>query len=314
MHNLITRGWYLGDTCTSKNDDEDTTDGTNTNNDGTNMTDGDSNSNDHTDNTDQSHDNTNGNDNNTDTSDQSSNDNNGEGNGVDVSGQQGDNTNDGQNNQDSSNQSNNTNGKWIDFCKLPLEDLELEFTNGIEIKRDLERGIWARGTGAFFERVVKFPKYQWKRDDELPFSFVFTVRGQNPSFLFGIGSPDIDVNNLGHQALFSGETQLFYDNGRFNRFFGGSGVRNWAQNTNANIKFEDDKFYKVVFEKSGKVGSKINIYQVTKLDFDTPLEHLGVYTVEGNPADSELLIPYWNAVNIPDVFITAVKIGIPLPS
>lgn len=200
-----------------------------------------------------------------------------------------------------------TNGTWIDFCKLPLEDLQLEFTDGVEIKKDLERGIWARGTGSFFGRGVKFPKYQWKRDDELSFSFVFAVRGSNPSFLFGIGSPDIDVNILGSQALFAGETQLFYDNGRFNRFFGGSGIRNWAQDTQANIKFVDNQFYKVVFEKSGKVGSKVSIYSVSKLDFEMNLETLGVYTIKENPADSDLLIPYWNAVNTPDVFITAIK-------
>ncbi|WP_010182419.1 hypothetical protein [Aquimarina agarilytica] len=274
MHNLITRGWYLGDNCTPKNND-DTTDGTNTDGSGNNMTGG--NSNDQTDNT--------------DAKDQS-NDSSGEGNNGDAPNQQ----------------SDNTFGQWVDFCKLPLEDIDLEYTDGVEIKKDLERGIWARGTGAFFGRVVKFPKYQWKRDDELSFSFVFTVRGQNPSFLFGIGSPDVDVNNLGHQALFSGEIQLFYDNGCFNRFFGGSGERNYAQNTNAYIKFGDNKFYKIVFEKSGKVGSNINLYQVNKQDFDFNIVHLGTYTVKDNPADSDFLIPYWNVISSSGVFITAIRV------
>ncbi len=226
----------------------------------------------------------------------------------------GDTSETGNGNEGNPNTGNDTNdstqthtGEWIDFCKIPLQDLELEFTNGVEIKQDLERGLWARGTGPFFGRGVKFTKYQWKRDDELPFSFVFTVRGKNPSFLFGIGSPDIDVNNLGSQALFAGEIQLFYDNGRFNRFFGGSGIRNWAQDTGANIKFEDNVFYKVTFERSGKVDSKFAIYRVSKDDFDTNLEMLGTYTIVENPSDSELLIPYWNAVNTPDVFITSVK-------
>lgn len=203
---------------------------------------------------------------------------------------------------------NSNAGQWIDFCKIPLDQLELEVTHGVQIKRDLERGLWAKGTGPFFGRGVKFPKYVWKRKEELPFSFVFTARGKNPSFLFGIGSPDVDVNDLDDQALFSGEIQLFYENGRFDRFFGGSGNLNWAQDTEANIKFKDDVFYKVVFEKSGKVGSIINIYRVTKTDFNTNIETLGSYTIIGNPADSELLIPYWNAVSTPDVFVTAVRI------
>lgn len=198
------------------------------------------------------------------------------------------------------------NGTWIDLCKTPLEQLELEYTDGVEIKQDLERGIWARGAGSFLGRGVKFTRYQWKRDGELPFSFVFTARGSHSSFLFGIGSPDIDVNNLGSQALFAGEIQLFYDNGRFNRFLGGSGIRNWAQDVQANLKFEEGIFYKVVFEKSGKVGSQVYIYRVTKDDFDTNLETFGNYTIVKNPADSDLLIPYWNAVSTPDVFITAI--------
>ena len=203
--------------------------------------------------------------------------------------------------------SNNTNGKWIDFRKTPLEDLQLEYTDGVKINRDLERGLWASGTGAFFGRGVKFIEYQWKRADELPFSFVFTVRGTNPSFLFGIGRPEIDVNNLGSQALFAGEIQLFYDNGRFNRFFGGGGVRNWAQDTGANTKFEDNVFYKVTFGKSGKVGSLISIHRVSTTDFDTSLEKLGGYAIVENPANAELLIPYWNAVSTPGVFITAIQ-------
>jgi len=214
----------------------------------------------------------------------------------------------GDSNGSSNSQGNQNNGVWVNFCKTPLEDLNLEVTNGVKIKRDLERGIWASGTGIdFFGRGVKFPEYEWKRADELPFSFVFTVRGKNPSFLFGIGSPDIDINNLGSQALFAGEIQLFYDNGRFNRFFGGSGIRNWAQDTGANIKFEDNLFYKVTFERSGKVGSKVAVYMVSKGDFDTNLDTLGTYTIVENPADSKLLIPYWNAVNTPDIFITAVQ-------
>ena len=202
---------------------------------------------------------------------------------------------------------NSTNSKWIDFRKTPLEDLQLEYTDGVQINRDLERGLWASGTGDFFGRGVKFPKYQWKRSKELPFSFVFTVRGANPSFLFGIGSADIDVNNLGSQALFAGETQLFYDNGRFNRFFGGSGVRNWAQDVQANIKFKDDEFYKITFEKSGKVGSFIRTHRVSKDDFDIDIEQLGEYTIIENPANAELLVPYWNAVSTPNVFIAAIQ-------
>ena len=218
----------------------------------------------------------------------------------------------GNNNQEDSSTNGETTetintGKWIDFRTTPIEDLELEYTDGVVIKRDLERGLWASGTGEFFGRGVKFRKYQWKRSDELPFSFIFTVRGTNPSFLFGIGSTDIDVNNLGSQSLFAGETQLFYDNGIFNRFFGGSGIRNWAQNVQANIKFEDDVFYKVTFEKSGKVGSLISIHRISTTDFDTNLEQLGNYEIVENPADAEYLIPYWNAVSTPDVFIRAIK-------
>ncbi len=218
-----------------------------------------------------------------------------------------DGTNETSDNTDTTTTDNSNAGQWIDFCKIPLNQLELEVTDGVEVKRDLERGLWAKGTGSFFGRGIKFPRYAWKRENELPFSFVFTVRGENPSFLFGIGSTDINVNGLDDQALFSGEIQLFYDNGKFNRFFGGGRIRNWEQDTEANIKFKDDVFYKVVFTKSGKVGSLVNIYKVAKTDFDTHLETVGQYRILNNPADSELLIPYWNGVNTPDVFITAIK-------
>lgn len=203
---------------------------------------------------------------------------------------------------------NSSDGQWIDFRKIPLEDLQLEYTDGVQINRDLERGLWASGTGDFFGRGVKFIEYQWKRADELPFSFVFTVRGTNPSFLFGIGRPEIDVNNLGDQALFAGEIQLFYDNGRFNRFFGGGGVRNWAQDTGANIKFQDNVFYKVTFEKSGKVGSMISIYSVASSNFDENIELIGEYVAQDNPTNNPDLIPCWNAVSNPDTFITALGI------
>ena len=87
----------------------------------------------------------------------------------------------------------------------------------------------------------------------------------------------------------------------------GSGVRNWAQDVQANIKFKDDVFYKISFEKSGKVGSLIRIHRVSKDDFDIDIEQLGEYTIVENPANAELLIPYWNAVSTPNVFITAIN-------
>lgn len=196
---------------------------------------------------------------------------------------------------------------WIDFRTTPIDNLNLEYTNGVEIFQDKERGLWAGGTGSFFGRGVKFPKYKWKREDELPFSFVFTVRGQNPSFLFGIGSSQINVNNLGPQALFAGEIQFFYDNGRFQRFLGGGGVYNWEQNIGQALTFEKDRFYKVTFAKSGKVGSKVFIYEVDSQDFDDDLELLEEIIIERNPANNQELVPYWNAVNSADVFIAALE-------
>ncbi|WP_010520486.1 hypothetical protein [Aquimarina agarivorans] len=199
--------------------------------------------------------------------------------------------------------------KWIDFCKIPLSEIEYEATDGVELFRDLERGIWAGGTSNdFFGRGVKFSAYSWNRADEREFSFVFTARGTNPSFLFGIGTPEIDVNNLGSQALFAPEIHLFYDNGRFNRFLGGGGVRNWAQDVQANLRFEKNIFYKVTFEKSGKVDSKVLIHSVEKGNYDANIEKLGEYVIQGNPANNPILIPYWNAVSTPDVFITALSV------
>ncbi|WP_346881319.1 IPT/TIG domain-containing protein [uncultured Algibacter sp.] len=200
---------------------------------------------------------------------------------------------------------------WIDFCELSLNEIEVEATKGVQLFKDLERGIWAGGTSNdFFGRGVKFPKYIWKRADELEFSFVFTVRGTNPSFLFGIGTPEIEVNNLGSQALFASEIQLFYDNGRFNRFLGGGRVRNWAQDVQANLRFEKDVFYKVTFKKSGKVDSKVCIHTVEKGNYDVNLELIGEYTVQDNPANNPVLIPYWNAVKTSDIFIAA--LGVPI--
>ncbi len=199
--------------------------------------------------------------------------------------------------------------KWFDFCTLPLDKIAFEATDGVELFKDLERGIWAGGTSNdFFGRGIKFPEYEWNRAEELEFSFVFTVRGTYPSFLFGIGTPEIDVNNLGSQALFASEIQLFYDNGKFNRFLGGGGVRNWAQDLQANLKFEKDIFYKVTFEKSGKVDSKVFIHTVEKGKYDTNIELIGTFIIQGNPANNPALIPYWNAVKTPDVFITALGV------
>lgn len=200
--------------------------------------------------------------------------------------------------------------KWVDFCDLPLDQIEIEATDGVTLFKDLERGIWAGGTSNdFFGRGVKFPNYRWNRADEREFSFVFTARGTNPSFLFGISTPQIEVDNLGSQALFASEIQLFYDNGSFNRFLGGGGVRNWAQDVQANLKFEKDIFYKVTFEKSGKVDSKIFIHTVEKGKYDINLKLIGTYTIQENPANNPVLIPFWNAVKTPDVFITA--LGVP---
>ena len=200
-----------------------------------------------------------------------------------------------------------SNMQWIDFRTTAIEDLSLEFTGGVEINRDLERGLWASGTGGFFTRTVKFGGYQWLRSAELPFSFVFTTTGSSPSFLFGIGNAEIDVNNIGNQVLFAGEIQMFCDNGRFNRFFGGGGVNNWVQDTGSTIQIEEAIFYKVSFERSGKVGSKITMHTVNSSDF-TVIDLVGEYTVGDNPANNPNLTPFWNAVSTPNVFITAIEV------
>ncbi len=196
--------------------------------------------------------------------------------------------------------------EWVDLRRFPIEFLGLEVTIGTEIFQNTERGLWAGGTGSFFGRGVKFGRFPWSRGSNLSFSFVFNVRSVNTSFLFGIGSEAINVNNLGSQALFAGEIQFFYDNGRFQRLIGGGGESNWEQNIGATVIFEEDNFYKVTFENSGQIASNVTITRVDQDDFNYEIENLGSFEVIDNPAEGRNLVPYWNAINTPEVFITAI--------
>ncbi|WP_025741887.1 IPT/TIG domain-containing protein [Aquimarina pacifica] len=199
-------------------------------------------------------------------------------------------------------------GVWIDLRTIDLGDSELlDKTLGVFVLQDVNRGLFAGGEGSFWNRGVKFKKYTWKRSDALEFNFVFTGLGSGFS-MFGIGGSHIDVSALENQSDFKGEIQLFYDNGGAAQLYGGGQDVDWIQNIGIDLTFEDEKFYKLKFHRSGIEGSLIGIYEVAPDDFDVDIQLLYEW-VSSCPSDDPILMPYWSAVNNSNLFLTAFKIG-----
>lgn len=196
---------------------------------------------------------------------------------------------------------------WVDLRTEPIKDLKLTLTNGIIINQDATKGLWAGGSGNAWNRGVLFSDFAWKRDDEVDFSFVFTVSG-NGYAMFGIGSDGIDVNNLGNQSYYKSEIQLYINQSRTNQVYGGGGSQNWNQSIGNPITFAADKFYKVTFIKSGTNDAKCYLAEVTVDDFDTDVSLLREW-VSNCPATSKVLMPFWSAVSNVNLFLTGFRVG-----
>ena len=198
---------------------------------------------------------------------------------------------------------------WIDLRTIPISSLGIEKTNGLEIQQDANRGLYYTGNqGAYFGRGIKFTAFPWKRSEEKTFSFVVTIAIKT-TFMFEIGDPSIDVNNMRNNPLFLGQIQPLSDNGRLRQIYGGGGKTTWVQELNQSINFQNDQFYKFVIDKSGKNGSLFQIFRVNADNFDNHLATVFTNTITNSPSDAEDLIPFWNAVNYSQAFITAFKIG-----
>lgn len=196
---------------------------------------------------------------------------------------------------------------WVDLRSTSLKDLNLTSSNEVTVNQNPEKGIWADGSGNAWNRGVLFPDFSWNRDDEVDFSFVFTVSG-NGYAMFGIGSDGLDVNNLGNQSYYKSEIHLYINQSRTNQVYGGGSSQNWNQSIGNSVTFAVDKFYKVTFTKSGAKDAKCYLTEVTGDNFDTDVSILQEW-VSNCPATSKVLMPFWSAVSNANLFLTGFRVG-----
>lgn len=196
---------------------------------------------------------------------------------------------------------------WVDLRSTSLKDLNLASSNDVTVNQNANKGLWAAGSGNAWNRGVLFPDFSWKRDDEVDFSFVFTVSG-NGYAMFGIGNDGIDVNNLSNQSYYKSEIELYLNQSRTNQVYGGGGSQNWNQNIGNSVNFATDKFYKVIFTKSGTKDAKCYLTEVAGDNFDTDVSVLQEW-VSNCPATSKTLMPFWSAVSNANLFLTGFRVG-----
>lgn len=195
---------------------------------------------------------------------------------------------------------------FVDLRTALISELGLVFTPGIIINQDPAYGLWASGTGNIWDRGVLFTAHQWVREENVEFSFVFTRTGF-ATMMFGIGGSNIDVNVLNNSSFYAAETQMYHNTDHTSQFYGGGIQSAWVQSIGATINFDIGKFYKVKFHRNGEPGTTMSIHEVDSGDMDTELNTLHTW-LSTSPAADPLLMPFWAAVNTPDIFITAYKI------
>lgn len=197
-----------------------------------------------------------------------------------------------------------TNNLFIDLRTASIASLGLTMTSGVTVSQDPLRGLFAGGSGGFWDRGILFTNYQWNRVDNV--SFVFTRSG-NGSMMFGIGGSNIDLENLGNQSYYKGEIEMYHGGTQVTNFYGGGQQASWNQNIGSVVGFDVGKFYKVTFVNSGTNGTQISIHEVSAGNFDTNISLLHQF-ISNNPATDAILMPFWTAPAVTSVFISGFKV------
>ena len=195
---------------------------------------------------------------------------------------------------------------FVDLRTIDLDRTDIERTSGVTIAQDEFRGLSAGGTGAAWNRGLRFNDFNWNRADNVNFEFVFTRTGAGLS-MFGIGGGNINLNGLGNQSFFEGETKMFLNGSLVSTFFGGGQQANWTQNIGTTIATEINKFYKVVFENSGASGSQMQFFEVDENNFNVNVNLLHSW-ISNNPATDTNLFPFWAAPNNSTFYVSAFRI------
>lgn len=176
----------------------------------------------------------------------------------------------------------------LDFRTILIADMGLEMTSGVSVEQDAEKGITFKAGTASWNRGVKFTSYFWNRSDDITFEVVFT-KTTDANFMVGIASASLDVSDV-RSAYYKQEIGMFHNNNKLASIYGGGDVSNWSQGIGKTVVFENNKFYKLKLELSGRKDAKCSILEVDVDDWDVETE---IHSwVSECPADDTLLTPF----------------------